>query len=490
MAGKLIRSRHNLSHHRLTTFDMGYLVPVACIEVLMGDSFVHSTSILLRSSTLVAPVMHPVDVRLHHWYVPSRIVFADWDELITGRDPEAVLPTITVNDPGTYTLLDHFGVPNDCGAINALPIRAYNKIWNEYYRDQDIIAESTEDDLNLKRIGWGKDYFTTCRPTPQQGTAISIPFAAGTQAPVLGLSIESSDAAVNIGTAGVGVVADGDQAAGTPGWRSTSHDLIARAQTTGVPNASTNRPQIFADLDAAQGSGIDINDFRMAMAMQRHLEARNRWGSRIQDYYAFHGVRPRDARLDLPEYLGGGKQTIAFSEVLATAEGTNTNVGDQAGHGITAIRTRRYGRFFPEHGYVLSLLSVRPRGMYADQLHRMWLRSTKDDFWQKEYEAFGPQAVLTKEVYGNHATATDVFGYNGRHDEYRRHPSYVTGGFRTTDDYWHMARFFASAPALNQQFIECSPTDRIYADTSEPECRAMVAHNIAARRLVSKRARY
>lgn len=490
MAGKMSRARHNLSHHRLTTFDMGYLVPVACIEVLMGDSFVHATSMLLRASTLVSPVMHPVDVRLHHWYVPTRVVFDDWDELITGRDPDALVPTITVTEASNYTLLDHLGVPNDCGAINALPIRCYNKIWNEYYRDQDIQTEFAEDDITLKRVGWGKDYFTTCRPNPQQGTAISIPFAAGTQAPVSGISILNTAAAGTMG-ARTGVTAADDHAASVGNsWDSTGDVISIEAQTGGVPNASTNRPQVFADLSEVSGGGIDINDFRMAMAMQRHLEARNRWGSRIQDYLAFHGVRPRDARLDLPEYLGGGKQTIAFSEVLATAEGTNTNVGDQAGHGISAIRTRRYARFFPEHGYVLSLVSVRPKGMYADQLHRMWLRSTKDDFWQKEYEAFGPQAVLTKEVFGNHTVNTDVFGYNGRHDEYRRHPSYVTGGFRSIDDHWHMARFFASAPALNEAFIRCEPTDRIYADTSEPECRAMVSHNIRARRLVSKRARY
>lgn len=176
--------------------------------------------------------------------------------------------------------------------------------------------------------------------------------------------------------------------------------------------------------------------------------------------------------------------------MLATAESTGVSVGDQKGHGIAALRTRRYGRFFPESGYVISLLSVRPRTIYADNVHRQWLRSVKDDFWQKEYEAFGPQAVLVKEVYGAHASLTDVFGYQGRHDEYRRHPSYVSGTFRTLDDYWHMARFFDEAPALNTEFIECLPTDRIYADTSEPECRAMISHRIHAKRLVSKRSRY
>jgi len=491
---RMNRAPHNLSHYRLTTFDMGQLVPVACVEVVMGDSFIHSTAALVRASTLVAPVMHPVDIRVHHWFVPNRVVWSDWDEFITGRDPELTVPTIDVQSGGTYTLLDHLGVPDDPGLINALPIRAYNKIYNEFYRDQDIITAVAEDSVTLKRVGWEKDYFTTCRPNPQQGTAITIPFSAGTEAPLVGRGGKLYFDRASPSTAS-GVVVRASQAGLTA-------DLTDPYTTVDANDASTETNRNFgldvdlapgtlaADLGSVSGGGIDVNEFRMAMAMQRHLEARNRWGSRYQDYLLYHGIRPRDSRIDIPEYLGGGRQTMAFSEVLATAEGTNTAVGDQAGHGIAAMRTRRYKRFFPESGWVLSLMSIRPKTVYADQLHRQWLRSLKDDFWQREYEAFGPQAVLKKEVYGNHASSTEVFGYNGRHDEYRRHPSYVTAGFRSLDDYWHMARFFASAPALNQTFIECTPTDRIYADTSEPEIRAQVSHRIAARRLISKRSRY
>lgn len=490
---KLNRSSHSLSHYRLSTFDMGYLVPVACVEVLMGDSFLHSASALIRAATLVTPVMHPVDVRIHHWYVPNRIIFDDWDELITGRDPDAVIPTVDIQSGGNYTLADHFGLQDDVGLVSALPFRAYNKIWNEFYRDQDLQTEVTEDQLAIQRIGWAKDYFTTSRLTPQQGTAISIPFAAGTEAPVRGIAFAGAPGATPVATGS-------DRETGGPpdtneiGWGIEAISLAAGAAEAQLrvrqDPANLGYPLITADLAAASGAGIDVNDFRMAMAMQRHLEARNRWGSRIQDYLNYHGIRPRDGRLDLPEYLGGGKQTIAFSEVLATAEGTNTNVGDQAGHGIAAVRTRRYGRFMPESGWMLSLMSVRPRSIYSTQHHRMWMRSVKDDFWQKEYEAFGPQAVMKKEIFGNHASATEVFGYNGRHDEYRHHPSYITGLFRTTDHDWHMAREFVAAPALNASFIACDPTDRIYADTAEPEIRTMVNHNIQAKRLVSKRARY
>lgn len=497
------RARHNLSHYRLATFDMGYLVPVACIEVLMGDSFVHSTSALVRAATLVAPVMHPVDVRIHHWYVPNRVIWNEatdpgesWDEFITGRDPALTIPTVTYTEGvSAYELVDHFGIPKGVNqTLNALPFRAYNKIYNEFYRDQDLISPVAQDSLTLQRIAWAKDYFTSARATPQQGTAISIPFATGTQAPVLGITVDVTQTANAAGTNSVGVVAGADitGGAGTPVWDATNDIVNIRAQSAGLAS-NTNRPQVFADLSATTGGGIDVNEFRMAMAMQKHLEARNRYGSRIQDYLAYHGIRARDGRLDLPEYLGGGKHVVSFSEVLATAsnESEDTHVGDMAGHGIAGMRTRKYGRFFPESGWVLSLMSIRPRTIYETQLHRQFLRSTKDDFWQKEYEGFGPQAVLKKEVYGKHGNSTDILGYNGRHDEYRRHPSYVTGAFRnSTDDHWHMARILTSAPSLNAGFIECIPTDRIYADTTEPEIRTMVSHDIFAKRLVSKLARY
>jgi len=500
---RMQRSNHNLSHSRLTTFDMGQLVPIACLEVLMGDSFVHATSVLLRAATLVTPVMHPVEVRVHHWYVPNRVLWPEWDPFITGRDQELVMPYVELVDdtpgPATdYTLADHFGLPNNPGRVSALPFCAYARIWNEFYRDQNVqpaIAVGDFDDtpnqtalvnLALQRVGWGKDYFTTSRPDPQQGSAVSIPFEPGAQAPVRGISIRGDfETGQDVG---FGVDEAGDTDSADPVANDASEIRIL-GEAAGAAS-DTNRPLVFADLGGVTGGGIDINEFRQAMALQRHLEARNRYGSRIQDYLNYHGVRPRDGRLDIPEYLGGGKATIAFSEVLATAEGENTNVGDQAGHGISAMRSRRYGRFFPESGWVISLMSVRPKGMYADQLHRQWLRSVKDDFWQREYEAFGPQAVLTKEVFGNHASATDVFGYQGRFDEYRRHPSYVTGQFRTLDDDWHLARFFESAPALNNDFITCLPSDRIFADVSEPECRAMISHSIRAKRLVHKRARY
>lgn len=484
---KLNRARHNLSHYHLTTFDQGYLVPVGMIEVLMGDSVRHTTSALLRAATLVAPVMHPVDVRVHHWFVPFRTIWSGWDDFITGK-VAGNLPTVTYTDGSSpYDLLDHMGVPKTTLTLNALPVRAYNKIYNEFYRDQDLVTAVAEDDLNLKRIAWEKDYFTSSRPYPQYGaTAISIPFRQGAVAPIKGIGINTSDNTLGGGAGQSAKETGGTTRTYTSSWAPSDAILIEAEGFTG-----TNHPKIYADLANATGAGIDINEYRLAMAMQRHLEVKNRYGNRIQDYLAYHGIRARDGRLELPEYLGGGKRVIAFSEVLATAEAGTQKVGDMAGHGIASISTRPYNHFFSESGILMSLMSVRPKTLYMNQLHKTWLRTSKDTFWQKEYELLGPQAVLKKEVYGAHANSTDVFGYNGRFDEYRRHPSYVSGKFRdTTDDFWHMARKLTVSPTLNQSFIECAPTDRIYADTSEPEIRAMVSHSLHAKRIVSKRPKF
>lgn len=477
------RYTHNLSHHRLATSDMGYLVPVACLEVLMGDSFRHASALMMRVAPLAKPVMHPVDVKIHHWFVPNRIIWDGWDDFITGQDEVTALPTVDVNTVGTYSqsLVDHFGIPNTGSSLslNALPFRAYNKIYNEFYRDQDLVTEVSEDQLDTLKGAWEKDYFTSARPTAQQGSAISIPFSSGT-APIEGLGVTGADsvkASSYTDTAGNNFGNSTDE-----GWNATGDMMIL--------SDGSNNPQVYADLSNATG-GISINEFRLSMALQRHREARNRYGSRIQDYLSYHGIRSRDGRLDIPEYLGGGKNQVSFSEVLSTADSGTKDVGDFGGHGIASCRSRPYNAFFAESGYIISIATVRPRTLYANQLHRMWTRSDRFDFWQKELEELGPQAIYTREVYGSHGNGTDVFGYQSRHDEYRKHPSYITGKFRDASDYdWHMARILGSSPTLNQSFIEADPTDRIYLDTSEPELRMMVAHNIKARRMVRGKAKH
>lgn len=495
------RYKHNLSHHRLLSFNNGELVPCGLVEVLPGDTFRHSTSVLLRSTPLVNPVMHPVDVRVHHFFVPHRVAYewrydtvGAWENFINDSAPTHDTEDLKNDDQTTVTagtLMNHLGLPAAIALnmeVNFLPRVGYNMIYNTFYRDHEIQTELAHSNSTLQKICWEKDYFTSCRPNAQYGaTSMSIPFTTGTSAPVLGIGLKDGQAtaAVTGTTRQTDASVMTGQVASETTWE--GQELSIKTLTTGNVGSS-NPPQIFANLAGATG-GINVNDFRRYIALQKFLENRSRYGSRYRDYLAYLGIRPRDGRIDEPEYLGGGKQTIAYSEVLSTADGTTAEVGTLAGHGIAALRTRPYTKFFEEHGFVYSLISVRPKTMYQESMHKHWLRNSRDDFWQKEYEAFGPQAVTNKEVYGAAANETSVFGYTDRFREYREHPSIVSGLFGTTDDDWHFAREFGSQPTLNSAFVTCSPTDRVFQDTNDAECRAMVRHSLVARRLVSKTAR-
>lgn len=465
------RSKHSLSHYKLLSCDMGELVPVGLVEVLPGDSMQQATSLLLRVSPLLAPVMHPVHVRIHHWFVPHRLVWDDWEDFITGGPDgmdESVFPTITLADPGSGDvgqLADYLGCPpeNDGLEVSALPFRGYNLIFNEWYRDQDLVTElvidtgsgaDTTTETDLQNVAWEKDYFTTARPWTQKGPEVTLPLTG--DAPVKTTDVSYS--ASNVAADANGVI-----------------------YANGTPVADKD---LFADLSGVTSATID--EIRLAFALQRYEEARARFGSRYTEYLRYLGVRSSDARLQRPEYLGGGKQTIQFSEVLQTAEGTDP-VGELRGHGISAVRSRRYRRFFEEHGYIFSLLSVRPKTIYVQGLHRTWNRRTKEDFWQKELQHIGQQEVQNQELYVPHTTPEGVFGYQDRYDEYRRAESGVSGEFRTTAlDYWHMARIFSSDPTLNSTFVTSNPTKRVNAVSTNDVLWIMANHSIQARRMVSR----
>jgi len=492
------RGKFSLSNYKLLSCDMGELIPCGMWEVLPGDTVQAATSALLRASPLLAPVMHPVDVRIHHWFVPHRLVWEDWENFITGGPDgldASVFPTITIGG-GTGaaigSLADYLGVPTGVNNIevSALPFRGYAMIWNEWYRDQDLQTKLTIDktsgadtttNTTLQNIAWEKDYFTSARPWEQKGSGITIPL--GDEAPVLGLGKYND----NYATASqVVFAADGTTPTYAPASAiDNSSDalrlLVERSATT---NPGGNYyPNIRADLSEA--SAITVTALREAMALQRYEEARARFGSRYVEYLRYLGVRSSDARLQRPEYLGGGRETIQFSEVLQTAEGTDP-VGALKGHGIAAMRSNRYRRFFEEHGYVFSFISVRPKTIYAQGLPRHFNRRVKEDFWQKELQHIGQQEVLNKEVYAAHATPDGTFGYQDRYDEYRRTESTIAGGFRDNLDFWHFARIFGSTPALNGDFVKCVPTERTFAVPSEDVLWIMTKHSVQARRLVAQ----
>lgn len=496
------RSKFSLSNYKLLSGKMGRLIPIGMTEVLPGDTIQQATSALIRTNPLLAPIMHPVHVRIHHWYVPFRLIWDDFEDFITGGPDGAdnsVFPTITTPASTGFSegsLADYLGVTPGVAsqAVSALPFRAYAAIFNEWYRDQDLVTElglstasgsDSTTSVALALAAWEKDYFTSSRPWTQKGPSVTLPL--GTEAPIRGKRYDGVDTnSVYVQTStgskygyltstGIGV-----QIASTPGWSGEEPTFQQPGGNTGNSFAGYN----FADLSNA--SAVDINQVRLAFALQRYEEARARYGSRFTEYLRYLGVRSSDARLQRPEYLGGGKQTIQWSEVLSTADTGDDPVGALKGHGMGAMRSNRYRRFFEEHGYIMSLMSVRPKTIYAQGLARTWNRRTKEDFWQKELEHVGQQEVLNKELYMGHSLPDGVFGYNDRYDEYRRSESSIAGAFRSTLNYWHMARIFGSEPTLNGTFVTCDPTQRNFVDTSGDPLLIMANHSIQARRLVAK----
>lgn len=497
------RNKHSLSHNRLLSCDMGALVPIGWFEVLPGDTIQHSTAALVRAAPLLSPVMHPMDIRIHHWYVPYRMLWEgsngrEFEEFITGGPSGTSLPTFPTitfaGAPGLGSLADYLGMPHSVTGqvVSALPFRAYAKIWNENYRDEDLESEvtvslaggnDTTTSTALKNVAWEKDYYTSSRPFEQKGPTVTLPL--GTQAPVKTTTplVTGAQSAIRW------TITDGSTpgSAKNMGFDAVGQGAYGNEAFSAVGNIYPNN--LYADLSAA--TAATVNQLRQAFAIQRFEEARARYGSRYTEYLRYLGVRSSDARLQRPEYLGGGRQRVQFSEVLQTgpsaAPDQANTVGALKGHGIGAMRSNRYRRFIEEHGLILSLMSIRPKTIYMNGLERKWNKRLKEDFWQRELEHIGQQPIQKKEVYAASASPTGTFGYQDRYDEYRRVESGVSGEFRTTLNYWHLARDFGAEPALNASFVSCVPTMRTFASSATDPFYVMANHSIQARRLVAKK---
>lgn len=514
------RSTFGLSHYRLFSAKMGYIYPIACYEVLPGDTFRQSTSLFLRLAPLVTPVMHPVHVKIHSWYVPYRLLWEDWEDFRT-RGPEGTdaseVPYITAPSGGfpVGSLADYLGIPTGIAGltVNAFAFRAYNYIWNENYRDERVQDElpwvmtggaDTATSTALAPSPWGRDYFTTASPTPQTGPEVTIPVnfgdasmptitgtVTGNGTPTFTGNFRDTPGTAPFTVNGVQGQAHAKVTYSDFQYNATSTNNSAWGNTgAGKVNLSWADPALKVSLNYHPGEAsigsINIADWREAMAMQRFEETRSLWGARYNEFLMDMGIRPSDARLQLPEYLGGGRQTIQFSEVLQTAPGGEDPVGALKGHGIGAMRTNRFRRFFEEDGIVLTFAMVRPIGIYMQGLHKMWSRRSFAEFYNYQFEHLSQQPVYTRELYAGVTDQDKVFGYQNIYDDYRSIPSQVSGEMRTILNSWHMARDFSNEPVLNGDFMTSPPTNRIFAAQENDTLYCMAYHTIHSRRLLPR----
>lgn len=473
------RSTFTTEHTHKTTFDGGWLVPIHVEEVLPGDAIRGDFTLFARMATLLFPLMDHVCIESFAFFMPSRLLWTKWNKFMGERDNPAdsisfTIPQVTLTVSGELpcSIYDYMGVPPagqiSAGAIaniNALPFRAYNQIWNAWFRDENIqnqVLNNLGDgpdaavDYVLLRRNKRHDYFTSALPWPiKNATAVNLPISGS--APVLGIGIPNTitpnGSITNV------VETGGTGPTSYSNYYNTSSGLAIR--TFGASAGAA--PAVYADL--SQATGAAISALRLAVQTQRFLERDARSGTRYTELLRAHfGVTPEDVRLQRPEYIGGGKtdvDTQAIPQTSAT-EVAQTPLGALAGQ-ATAAGNHRFSYNASEHGYILILLHADAELTYQQGLHRMFTRTSRFDFYWPVFAHLSEQAIQMGEIYYLGVPGLDnlTFGYQERWAEYRHRPSRISGLFRSTStgtiDPWHAAQKFTVAPTLNNTFLQSNP---------------------------------
>lgn len=511
-SAQIPRSVFDRSHGYKTTFNSGFLVPFYVDEVLPGDSFKLTATLFARLATPIVPFMDNLYLETFFFFVPNRLVWDNWqkfngEQKNPSDSTDFLIPTVSGTNVHNQTLWDYFGLPtnvNKALKVNALPFRAYNLIFNEWFRDENLqesLNVPTGDgpdnlsNYNLVRRGKRHDYFTSCLPWPQKGPGVEI--SLGGVIPVSGdvsFYRQVGSYHVDSGISGVSNWSDKvlfkETVPFTIGNKDANWTGSAPVAFQGSFAASDPHPDrisffagrygIAADgfkADLSKATPISINDLRQAFQIQKLYERDARGGTRYTEILRSHfGVISPDARLQRPEYLGGSSARISINPVQQTsATNDTTPQGNLAAFGVVSDSFHGFSKSFVEHGYVFGFVNVRADLTYQQGLNRMWSRQGRFDFYWPVLAHLGEQAVLNKEIYAQ-GTADDdeVFGYQERYAEYRYYPGQITGKFRSTDpqtlDSWHLAQKFSSLPALSSEFIQDNPpVERVIAVQNEPQ---------------------